>query len=149
MKITSSRTLQDPRDTLAFTEMIEYVAISLEVIAFPHRNPELMSNMTRVENNDGDQWNWQKDTKTARLVQGLFASIQKSEFLMAFVVVWNCLQLLLGMTAKLQKRDLDMISAYNMIEETETQIRDLRACLNREHEVWLKESLTLAEKVGE
>ena len=51
--------------------------------------------------------------------------LQKSEFIMAFVVVKNFCSVLRGMAVKL-KRDID-IAAYNIIEDTKKEITDFRA----------------------
>ena len=65
---------------------------------------------------------------------------------MAFVVVKNCLQLLRGMTTKLQKTDIDIVSAYNMIDDTKKKITDLRANIGREHADWYNEAQQMAKK---
>lgn len=53
-----------------------------------------------------------------------------------------------GMTVKLQKRDIDVIGAYNMISDIKKQIDDLRINLDKEHEEWFKEAQGMAEKLG-
>ena len=87
--------------------------------------------------------------RTTVKAQGLLASLQKPEFVMAFVVVKNCLQLLRGMTTKLQKRDIDIVSAYNMIDDSKKKITDLRANIGREHADWYNEAQPMAKKVEE
>lgn len=129
-----------------FEEMYEYVCISLEAITFPHRHPDLLH--VKPGDPDSDQWNWQRDRDTVTQAQGLFANLQKAEFIMAFVVVKNCLRLMKGMTVKLQKRDIDVISAYNMIEGIKKQICDLRKKLHEEHKEWFEEAKKMADKVG-
>ena len=53
-----------------------------------------------------------------------------------------------GMTVKLQKRDNDVIDAYNMINDIKKQIDNLRINLDKEHKEWFKEAQGMAEKVG-
>ena len=67
---------------------------------------------------------------------------------MAFIVVKNCLLLIKGITVKLQKRDVDVISADNMIDDTKQKIVDLRTNLDAKHEEWFKEAKETAEEVG-
>ena len=67
---------------------------------------------------------------------------------MAFIVVKNCLHLLKGMTVKLQKRDIDIIEAYRMINDTKNKIKNLRTNLDKEHQGWFKEAQEMAEKLG-
>ena len=84
-----------------------------------------------------------KDTVTR--AQGLLANLQKGEFITAVTVVKNCLHLVKGMTVQLQKRDVDVVAAYNMIEETKEKISHLRISLDKEHEEWFKEAERMAD----
>lgn len=129
-----------------FAEMYEYICTALEAITFPNRHPDLLQ--VKPDDPESDQWNWQRDRDTVTQAQGLFANLQKAKFIMAFVVVKNCLHLMRGMTVKLQKRDIDVIGAYNMISDIKKQIDDLRINLDKEHEEWFKEAQGMAEKVG-
>ena len=129
-----------------FQEVYEYVCISLEAISWPHLHPEL--ELVTPSDLTSEKWNWQRDRDTTVKAQRLLASLQKPEFIMAFVVVKNCLQLLRGMTTKLQKRDIDIVSAYNMIDDTKKKITDLRANIGREHVDWYNEAQQMAKKWG-
>ena len=129
-----------------FAEMYECLCVSLEAITFPDRHPDLLR--VNPDDPESEEWNWQRDRDTVIQAQGLFANIQKSEFIMAFIVVKNCLQLIKGITVKLQKRDVDVISAYNMIDDTKQKIVDLRTNLDAKHEEWFREAKEMAEEVG-
>ena len=50
---------------------------------------------------------------------------------------------------KLQKRVIDIVTAYNMIEDTRKEITDLRANIAMKHEHWYKEAQEMARRVGE
>ena len=130
-----------------FQEIYEYVCISLEAISWPHLHPEL--ELVTPSDLTSEKWNWQRNRETTVKTQGFLASLQKPECIMAFVVVKNCLQLLRGMTTKLQKRDINIVSAYNMIDDTKKKITDLRANIGREHADWYNEAQQMAMKVGE
>ena len=82
---------------------------SLEAISIPDRHPDLLQ--VKPDDPESEQWNWQRDRDTVTQAQGLLANLQKAEFIMAFTVVKNCLHLVKGMTVKLQKRDIDVVSA--------------------------------------
>ena len=138
------------RDTpvLKHSKKSEYVCISLEAISWPHLHPEL--ELVTPSDLTSEMWNWQRDRETTVKAQGLLASLQKPEFIMAFVVVKNCLQLLRGMTTELQKRDIDIVSAYNVIDDTTKKITDLGANsnINREHADWYNEAQQIGKESG-
>ena len=52
------------------------------------------------------------------------------------------------MTTKLQKRDIDIIEAYSMIDSTKRKIKDLRSNIEEEHKEWFKEAEEVASQVG-
>lgn len=68
-----------------FAEMYEYICTALEAITFPNHHPDLLQ--VKPDDPENDQWNWQRDRDTVTQAQGLFANLQKAEFIMAFVVV--------------------------------------------------------------
>ena len=47
----------------------------------------------------------------------------------------------------MQKRDVDVVAAYNMTEETKEKISHLRINLDKEHEEWFKEAERMTESV--
>lgn len=121
-----------------FLELYKFLSICVKAISLPHLYPEFEPN-----DPDSEKWNWDKDTKVT--ATGLHAMIRRPEFIMAFVEVKNCLHLLKGMTVKLQKRDNDILVAYNMIEETRKKIESLRTNIEREHKEWFEEAQLIAE----
>ena len=131
-------------ETLA--EIYEGICITLEAICLSHLHPDLM--LVNPDDPSSEEWNWQRDRDAKTRAQGLLATMQSSEFIMAFVIVKNCLHILRGMTMKLQKRDIDTIVAYSMIEETQKKLVALRRNIVQEHEEWFKEAQEMIGKVG-
>ena len=66
--------------------------------------------------------------------------IRRPEFIMEFVEVKNSLHNLVRMTVTLQKRDIDILAVYKLIEDTRKKIKSLRANIEKEHKVWFEES---------
>ena len=126
--------------------MYLYAFISLEAIAFPHLHHDLA--LVIPTDSDSEEWNWQHDRETKLQAQGLHSMLQNSQFIVAFMVVKNCLSILKGMTTQLQKRDIDIIEAYSMIDSTKRKIKDLRSNIEEEHKEWFKEAEEVASQVG-
>ena len=61
-----------------------------------------------------ESWDWDADTKTR--TQGILASVRNFEFAVSLVTLKNVLEPLRGITAKLQKRDLDIYEAFCNID---------------------------------
>ena len=70
------------------------------------------------------RWNWDSDTKTT--VHGLKSSLQSFVIFVGFTVLKNSLDYLKGLTAKLQRRDIDIFDAYTMIDNIKSDIQCLR-----------------------
>ena len=126
--------------------MYEYIIICLVALTSPQNYPDLA--LVNPSDSTSEHWDWHRDRETKITAQGLLAAMQKSEFLMAFVVVKNCLHLLKGMTVKLQKRDIDILSAYEMVESTRNKIEALRMNIDKEHDKWFEEAQEMAKMSG-
>ena len=103
-------------------------------MCLPHLFPELA--LVTPNDLESEKWNWDRDTKV--IAHCLHAMIRRPEFIMAFLEVKNCLHHLNGMTVKLQKRDIDILAAYKLIEDTRKKIESLRANIE-EHKEWFEE----------
>ena len=62
----------------------------------PHVCPEI----------NESRWKWESDTKTT--AHGLKSSLQRFGVIVGFTVLNNCLDYLKGLSAKLQRRDMDI-----------------------------------------
>ena len=54
--------------------------------------------------------------------QGLLSVMKSSSFLVAFITVKNGLEIIKTLTVKLQKRDIDIVSAFGLIDNTKEEV---------------------------
>ena len=67
---------------------------------------------------------------------------------MAFLVAKNALELNRPIAVKLQKKDQDIVAALNMIDETISNIKDLRENIETEFSDWFSDVKGIVEAVG-
>jgi len=60
----------------------------------------------------------------------------------------NCLDPLKGLSAKLQKRDSDVIAAYQLIDMAIGEVSDVRANIDLIWNKWFQEAETIANSIG-
>ena len=85
-----------------------------------------------------------KDTITK--AQGLNASLLSFQTVVVFIATKNILDEVKALASKLQKRDQDIFEAYMMVDEVIGNIKSVRK--NIDCQVWYKQILDLAEKLG-
>jgi len=120
----------------SFEELYECLAVTFEAILHPQNHPEIPQ---------VDTWNW--DTETTTKTRGLLASMMNFQNIVSFLVLMNCLHPLSGLASKLQKRDQDILNAYNNIDDVAADIQGIRDKVEKEYDVWYEASKTLAEVV--
>ena len=91
-------------------------------------------------------WNWDKDTITK--AQGLKASLLSFQTVVVFIATRNTLDEVKALASKLQKRDQDIFEAYMMADEVIGNIKSVRKNIDSDFQVWYKQILDLAEKLG-
>uniref|UniRef100_H3ABH7 Uncharacterized protein n=1 Tax=Latimeria chalumnae TaxID=7897 RepID=H3ABH7_LATCH len=90
---------------------------------------------------------WQWDGKTKLDAQGLHSSIQSLETIVSIVALKNVLAPLRGITVKLQKRDINIHSAYKQISSVIAVVASIREDTDNVFKDWYSEISSLAEKV--
>ena len=65
-----------------------------------------------------------------------------------FIATENILDEVKTLASKLQKRDQDIFEAYMMVDEVIGNIKSFRKNINSDCQVWYKQILDLAEKLG-
>ncbi|XP_068238432.1 52 kDa repressor of the inhibitor of the protein kinase-like [Palaemon carinicauda] len=70
------------------------------------------------------------------------------EFIIAFYATKQTLYAIRPIAVKLQRSDLDCYEAYNMVDSTIREIKDLRDSLDTKFSQWFAESSKLTEAVG-
>ena len=90
--------------------------------------------------------NW--DRKTITTANGLQSSFTLFQSIVTLNVLYKALHPLQGISAKLQKSDLDVYDAYSKIDEQISCIEEAREQINFVWESWYKDALEMARKVG-
>ena len=88
------------------------------------------------------RWNWDSDTKT--ISHGMKISPQSFGVIVGFTVLKNSLDYLKGLSAKLQRRDIDVFEAYTMIDNIKSGIQGLRDDIGVKFLRWNDEAKQLA-----
>jgi hypothetical protein len=126
-----------------FVELSTSVLAACEIIQYPH----LYTDQEQFANIMSENWNWDNDTRTR--AQGILASLQKFETAVSLVVLKNVLQPLRGITTKLQKRDIEICSAYADIDQTMQDLKSFRANIDKLYSTdWYQETKSLAQSWG-
>ena len=118
--------------------MYELLVTFLDAVISPHEYPNLKSST--------GSWNLDKDTITK--AQGLKASLLSFQTVVVFAATKNILDEVKALASKLQKRDQDIFEAYMMFDEAIGNIKSVRNNIDSDFQVWYKQILDLAEKLG-
>ncbi|XP_068250772.1 52 kDa repressor of the inhibitor of the protein kinase-like [Palaemon carinicauda] len=109
-----------------FHELYIPTVTTLEVILSPHEFTDIIRN---------EDWIWDCDTRTK--ARGLFSTMKSFEFVIAFYAAKQTLYAIRPIAVKLQRSDLDCYEAYNMVDSTIREIKDLRDSLDIKFSQWL------------
>ena len=93
-----------------------------------------------------ESWDWDADTKTR--TQGILASVRNFEFAVSLVTLKNVLEPLRGITAKLQKRDLDIYEAFCNIDSAIDDVTSNRLNIDTRYPIWYQEMLRISKSAG-
>ena len=88
------------------------------------------------------------DTSSHSDAQQTLASITTFEFITVFLTIYQYLSHLAGITVKLQKRALDIVEAYEQINEVSKTFRDERQNIDSGFGKIYDHAMRMAEKVG-
>lgn len=89
---------------------------------------------------------WDRESRIK--AQGLLSTLLSSAFIMAFFIAKNVLDLIKPLAVKLQKRDLDILSAVMLIDTCISSVKDLRKDIDNEFTCWYREADELAKTLG-
>ena len=88
------------------------------------------------------------DTSSRSDAQQTLASITTFEFITVFLTIYQYLSHLAGITVKLQRRTLDIVEAYEQIEEISKIFRDERLNIDSGFSKIYDHAIRIAEKIG-
>ena len=118
--------------------MYELLVTFLDAFISPHEYPDLKSST--------ESWNWDRDTITK--AQRLKAPLLSFQTIVVFIATKNILDEVKTLASKQQKRDQDIFEAYMMVYEVIGNIKSVRKNIDSDFQVWYKQILDLAEKLG-
>jgi hypothetical protein len=93
---------------------------------------------------DSDHW----DSETLTKATGFLHTITSSTFMVAFIVVRNCLRYLKPLTVKLQKKAKDIVQAYSEIRDVTTCISTIRQDIDTVFTPWFEEVKGIAQTLS-
>lgn len=114
-----------------------FIVRSLEVIALG-----LHTNDYRTDVTSG----WIGKCKTE--ASGILSGIEKFDFIITFVTVYQFLSHLAGITVKLQSTSLDIIHAFSMVDEVKTIYKEIRKTVDADFEKIYDQAVRMASQIG-
>jgi len=89
-----------------------------------------MSNERLFANQFGvTAWNWDTDSKSK--TNSLMHAVSNFEFIITHITTMKCLSILVPLSIKLQKRDIDVYEAYSHIKDLNGELQDIRGDIER------------------
>ena len=122
-----------------FLEMYVCFVTFLDAIITPSNYPDLLQ--------DGESWNWDRETKTK--AQGLKSSLSSFQTIAVFITTKNILDEVRSLASKLQKRDKDVVDAYQLVQSCVQAITNRRHKIDEVFASWYASDIhPLADSVG-
>ncbi|KAH7959852.1 hypothetical protein HPB49_014330 [Dermacentor silvarum] len=90
---------------------------------------------------------WQFDASSVTKASGLSSRLRASDMIVPFIILRNVLEFVRPIAAKLQKRDGDIVEAYNMIDKTIDRMKHVREQIESEYDDWFQTAEELALSV--
>ena len=80
-------------------------------------------------------------------LQGLFVATRSFEYILAFSVVFNCLEPLNPLVTKLKKQNQNIFMAYSMIDLVMSYLKRYRENIDEEFKAWYNLAATMVQSV--
>ena len=91
-------------------------------------------------------WNWDTDSKSK--ANNLLHVVSNSEFIITQITMMKCLSIPKPLSIKLQKRDIDVYEAYNLIKDLKGELQDIREDIDKCCSDWYGIAKTTARKAN-
>ena len=103
---------------------------------------------TQLQSAGSENWDWDANTRTK--AQGFLHYLTYGRTIIALVILIlnHDLDIVKGLSAKLQKRDADIVMAYKYIDLVMSEVHDLRTNTDTSWKDWYREAEDLARKFG-
>ena len=103
--------------------------------------PFVVDTLLRISENEGSHWNHDATSDASRYL----SAISEFKFIFTLNVVSSVLQYARPLTVELQKRDIDIASAFQMVQLLRTTLNDIRNNIDRHHNIWYMEACNMGE----
>lgn len=103
---------------------------------------EILDPGTHLSDDTRCTWSWDAETKAK--AQGLLSFFEKFSSSVLAIVLRNALNYVRPLASKLQKSDIDIYQAYQMIGEVISSLEDLQTNIGRHFSEWWKDILQLS-----
>ena len=100
--------------------------------------------LEEVKNNTNGTWNSDSCTDA----NGLFSQCISFEFIVSLIVARNGLSYVAPATAKLQRKQMEIVKAYSEIGILTKLVKEKREKISETHNDWYQKSVSLAQRVG-
>ena len=108
---------------------------------------EAMSNERLFADQFGETaWNWDTDSKSK--ANNLLHAVSNFEVIITQIATVKCLSILKPLSIKLQKRDIDVYEAYNLIKDLKGELQDIREDIDKCCSDWYGIAKTTARKAN-
>ena len=94
--------------------------------------PSVVDTLLRISENEGNHWNHDTTSDASCYL----SAISEFKFIFTLNVVSSVLQYARPLTVELQKRDIDIASAFQMVQLLRTTLNDIRNNIDRHHNIW-------------
>ncbi|KAH3864340.1 52 kDa repressor of the inhibitor of the protein kinase-like [Dreissena polymorpha] len=84
---------------------------------------------------------------TSAEISGFLMAITGFQFIVVLVIVTRCLSYIKNLTVLLQGRSVDVVKAMLEVSVVQDAIQDIRTNIDTYHELWFKETTTIAAKL--
>ena len=124
-----------------FHALYVYIYTTLHAICDSAQYPDLEDSSESRE-----RWTW--DGPTRITAEGLKCSLMSGSNIIALIVLLNGLDPLKGLSAKLQKRDADVVTAYNLIDKSIQDVYSQRQNIDALWTDWYGDAQRIAVDIG-
>ena len=106
--------------------------------------PSVVDTLLRISENEGSHWNHDTTSDASCYL----SAISEFKFIFTLNLVSSVLQYARPLTLELQKRDIDIASAFQMVQLLRTTLNDIRNNIDRHHNIWYMEACNRGRSVG-
>lgn len=91
-------------------------------------------------------WNWERET--VQKASGRYHTCCSFQFLISLIIGMKTLTVIKPVSIKLEKKSNDIVKAYNMIAETEKELRQMRNNADTVFKAWCASAIDLGSDLG-